>query len=157
MAELQSEHRHDQDETESTCCGGHFTRSTRWAPVSNILIWLDCYASLVSVLCLAHLEKFGQFMTYQKTIIAAHCRYADDGWVIYDSSYCRQTANIKSLDLRLIDGTRFLWGEQRPSPSVRFVSSSRLSPAKDSPPHPAHWDPSKGMFTAPLSFRPQRT
>ena len=76
MVELQSEHWDNYDKTESVCCSSHSTRSSRRTPVSNIL---DCYASLVSVLCSAHPEKFGQFMTYQKTIISAHHRYAGDG------------------------------------------------------------------------------
>ena len=109
MADLQSDHWDDYEETEPTCCSGHSTRSTRRTPVTNILTWLDCYASLVSVLCSAHPEKFGQFMTYQRTIIKAHRRYAGDGWVIYDSSYRRQAANMKSLDWGLMDG--YLWNE----------------------------------------------
>ena len=57
MAELQSDHWDDYEETEPACCSGHSTRGTRRTPVTNILTWLDCYASLVSVLCLAHPEK----------------------------------------------------------------------------------------------------
>ena len=97
IAELQSEHWDDYDETETT-------RSSQWTPVSNILTWLDCYAPLVSVLCSAHSEKFDQFMTYQKSIISAHRRYTGDVWVIYDSSYCCQAANMTSLDWGLMDG-----------------------------------------------------
>jgi len=48
-------------------------------------------------------------MSYQKTIIAAHRRYAGDRWVIYDSSYRRQAANMKSLDWGLMDVQ--LWNE----------------------------------------------
>ena len=85
IAELQSEHWDDYDETETT-------RSSQWTPVSNIPTWLDCYAPLVSVLCSAHSEKFGQ------SIINAHRRYTGDVWVIYDSSYHCQAANMTSLD-----------------------------------------------------------
>ena len=42
-------------------------------------------------------------------MIKAHCRFAGDGWVIYDSSYCPQAANMKSLDWGLMDG--HLWNK----------------------------------------------
>ena len=109
MAELQSDHWDSYEETEPTCCSSHSTRSTRRTPVTNILIWLDCYASLVSVLCSAHPEKFSQFMIYQRTIIKAHRRFAGDGWIIYDTSYRRQAANMKFLDWGIMDG--HLWNE----------------------------------------------
>ena len=48
MSELLSEHYDNHNGTESTCCS-HTTKSIRWPPVSNIIVWLDCYASLVSV------------------------------------------------------------------------------------------------------------
>jgi len=59
------------------------------ALVGNIIVWLDCYALMVSVLSSAYLEKFGQFMLYQKNISLASCRFIGEGWVIYDSSYRR--------------------------------------------------------------------
>ena len=99
MAELLLENYDYADETECS----HSTRSACQSPVTNIIVWLDCYASLMSVLCSAYPEKFGQFMLYQKTIIA-HCRFAGEGWVIYDSSYHRQASNARSLDWGQIDG-----------------------------------------------------
>jgi len=105
----------------------------------------DCYASLVSVLCLAQPEKFGQFMAYQKTIIKAHRRFAGDGWIIYDSFYCRQAANIKSLDWGLMDG--HLWNELftgRPKAIARCrICLSELHSQTDCPEAPdAHFAPS---------------
>ena len=108
MAELLSENYDYLDEAESPCCS-HSTRSSRRFPVTNIIVWLDCYASLVSVLCSAYPDKVGQFMMYQKTIILAHRRFAGEGWVMYDSSYRRQASNAKSLDWGQMDG--HLWNE----------------------------------------------
>jgi len=48
-------------------------------------------------------------MSYQKTIILAHRRFAGDGWVIYDTSYRRQAANMKFLDWGQMDG--HLWNK----------------------------------------------
>ena len=66
MSELLSEHHDDHDETEPTCCS-HTTKSIQWPPVSNIIVWLDCYTSLVSVLCSAHPDKFSQFTRQMQT------------------------------------------------------------------------------------------
>jgi len=108
MAELLAEHYNSHEESESPCCS-HSSKSSRRTPVSNIVVWLDCYASLVAVLSSAHPEKFNQFMMYQKTIILAYQRFAGDGWVVYDSSYRRQAANTKFLDWGQMDGR--LWNE----------------------------------------------
>jgi len=82
----------------------HSTRTTCRSPVSNILIWLDCYASLVAVLCSAHPNKAGEFMAYQKTIISAYRKYVRDGWIIYDYSFRCKATNLKSLDWGQMDG-----------------------------------------------------
>jgi len=108
MSELLSEHYDDYNDVESSCCS-HTTRSTRRTTITNILVWLDCYASLVAVLCSAYPDKFHQFMAYQKTNILAYRRFAGDGWVIYDSSFHRQAANIKSLDWGHMNSR--LWNE----------------------------------------------
>ena len=132
MAKLLSAHWDDCNDTEPTCCSSH---STRWArsPVSNILTWLDCYASLVSVLCSVQPEKFGQFMSYQKTIIATHRRYAGKGWVIYNSSYRHQAASMKSLDWELMDGQ--LWNENFTGSIARCrICLSELHPQANCPP-----------------------
>ena len=100
MAELLLENYDYADEAECS----HSARSARRSPVANIIVWLDCYASLMSVLCSAYPEKFGQFILYQKTIFLAHCRFAGEGWVIYDGSYHRQASNARSLDWGQIDG-----------------------------------------------------
>lgn len=103
MAELLPEY-WDYDEPEPHCCGSHSSRGTRRNPVANILVWLDCYASLVAVLCSVYPNKAGEFMAYQKTIITAYRKYAGDGWIIYDSSFRRKAANLKSLDWGQMDG-----------------------------------------------------
>ena len=102
------EHYDDPDEAESPCCS-HTFRSTQQTPVTNVLVWLDCYASMVVVLCSAHPEKFSQLMAYQKTIILTYRGFAGDGWVKCDSSYQQQAANVKFLDWGQMDGN--LWNE----------------------------------------------
>lgn len=64
---------------------------------------LDCYANLVSVLCLVHPHKFLHFMAYQRTIIRAHQMFVGDWWVIHDVCYRRSDANAKLLDWGIKD------------------------------------------------------
>lgn len=96
-----------QEEPESHCCGGHLAHGIKRSPVTDILVWLDCYASLVAVLCSAHPNKIGHLMMYQKIIIKAQRSYVGDGWVIYDSSFRRKAANTKSLDWGYRDNDLF--------------------------------------------------
>jgi len=57
MAELLPEY-WELDEFESRCCGSQSTKSSRRGPVTDILVWLDGYSSLVSVLCSMYPHKF---------------------------------------------------------------------------------------------------
>jgi len=65
MAELLV-NRWTQEESESHCCGGHLTHSVKRGPVTDIVLWLDCYASLVAVLCSRYPDKIEHFIMYQK-------------------------------------------------------------------------------------------
>ena len=102
MAELLPEY-WGADEPESHCCSNQLSKPSRRGPVKDILVWLDCYASLVSVLCSAHPLKFHHFMAYQRTIIRAHRMFVGDRWVVYDACYRRSAANKRSLDWGIKD------------------------------------------------------
>ena len=102
MAELLPEY-WGTEEPESPCCTSQLSKSSRRSPVTDILVWLDCYASLVSVLCSVHPHKFSHFMAYQRTIIRAHRMFVGDRWVIYDACYRRAAANTKLLDWGIKD------------------------------------------------------
>lgn len=72
-------------------------------PVTDILLWIECYSTLVAVLSSHFPTKVPQLMPYQKTIIVkAHRTYAGQGWVTYDIAYRRRAA-MKSLDWGVID------------------------------------------------------
>ena len=102
MAELLPEY-WGADEPESHCCNNQTSKALRRSPVTDILVWLDCYAFLVSVLCSAHPHKFPHFMAYQRTIIRTHRMFLGDRWVIYDACYRQAAANKKSLDWGIKD------------------------------------------------------
>ena len=93
----------EKEEPESPCCSNQLSKTARRGPVTDILVWLDRYASLVSVLCSAHPHKFHHFMAYQRKIIRAHRMFIGDRWVIYNACYRRAAANTKSLDWGIKD------------------------------------------------------
>jgi len=76
MAELLSSH-WTQGEPESHCCKSHVSHSAKQGPVADILVWLECYASLVAILFSSYPKKIGHFIIYQKTIIKAQRRRMD--------------------------------------------------------------------------------
>ena len=90
------------------CCGSSQShRIPRRGSVTNILLWLECYSSLVAVLSSKYPNKIGQFMAYQKTIIRAHRSFIGEGWVVYDSCFRRKAANTKNLDWGEVDLTLY--------------------------------------------------
>ena len=86
---------------EGMCC--HHSRKQRRGPVVDILLWVECYSTLVSVLSSKFPLKTPDLMAYQRTIVYAHRSFAGDGWVTYDLSYRRRAALRKSLDWGQVD------------------------------------------------------
>ena len=70
-------------EEDYQCCSSHSPRIPRRGLVTNILLWLERYSSLVAVLSSKYCNKIGHFMAYQKTINKS---FVGEGWVVYDSS-----------------------------------------------------------------------
>ena len=87
-----------------TCKKGGRTSCT-WVTTTYGYKWRS---TLTNILVM-HLwwQTHPDFITYQKTIICAYCRFSGDGWVIYDSACCLQAVNIKFLDWGQLDG--HLW------------------------------------------------
>jgi len=104
MSELLSEAWSTVEE-ESKCC--HQRRPSRRAPISNILVWVECYSYMVAILASRYPDKMAQLMAYQRTIVHAHRSFVGDGWAIYDTCYRRKAAATKSLDWGQIDFTLY--------------------------------------------------
>ena len=92
-------------EEDSKCC--HQRRGNRRGPVNNILLWVECYSSLVAILAMNFPQKSSHFMAYLRTIVKAHRTFTGDGWVVYDTCFRRQAAASKSLDWGEIDFTLY--------------------------------------------------
>ena len=82
-------------------------RAPRRGPVTDILLWIECYSTLVLVLASHFPTKVPQLLSYQKMIVKAHRTYAGQGWVTYDIAHRHRAANTKSLDWGIIDFTLY--------------------------------------------------
>ena len=114
----------EPDNTSSCCHQGH--RQTRRGPVVDILVWLECYSSLVAVLATRFPGHVGDFMAYQRTIIRASKNFEGTAWAIYDRCYRRRAAAVKSLNWANIDSALYneaFTGRARAIPRCRVCLS----------------------------------
>lgn len=81
-----------EDGDNAKCC--HQAKRPRRGPVTEILLWADCYATLVAVLVERFPEKAAGFMAYLRTILKAHRSFQGDAWVSYDMTFRRRAANL---------------------------------------------------------------
>ena len=134
-------------------------RSARHGPVTDILVWVDCYASLVSVLSVEYPTKTPEFMAYQKIIVYASKSFTGDGWVTYDTCYRRKAAAGKSLDWSRMDFTLYnqsFAGRAKTLPRCRFCCSE-LHQSSDCPlapelPDQRHLPPMRFEPNKPIDF-----
>ena len=118
-------------EEDTSCC--HHNRVPRRGPVTDILLWVECYSMLVAVLASQYPAKVPQMMAYQKTIVKAYKTYIGQGWVTYDTCYRRRAANTKSLDWDMIDFTLYnetFAGRAKVVPRCHHCSSELHSSAE---------------------------
>ncbi len=94
------------EEDQQRCCS-HARRGQRRGPITDILVWIECYSSLVSILALRYPEKTPQFKAYQRTIVRAQTSFTGEVWVTYDSCYRRKASITKSLDWGTVDFTLY--------------------------------------------------
>ena len=125
MAELVPDSWRLQEEDQgSKCC--HQPKRQRRGPVTDILLWVECYSSLVGVLSTGFPTKTPELMAYQRTIVRAHRSFLGEGWVTYDTCFCRRAAATKSLDWGQVDFTLYnetFTGRAKPISRCRHCSS----------------------------------
>ena len=105
MAELVPDTWRFQDDDQDKCC--HQAKWQRRGPVTDILLWVECYSSLVGVLASKFPTKVPELMAYLKTIVHAHKSFTGEGWVTYDACYRRKAAAVRSLEWSQIDFTLY--------------------------------------------------
>ena len=98
------------DETEKAS----FPFKKRKEPVTDILVWVQCYSAMASI---RYPAKIPHLMAYQSTIVKCAKRYQGLAWVAYDMEFRRKAAKTKSLDWGTIDQSayaEFFTGSSRP-------------------------------------------
>ena len=131
MAELIPDTWRWQEEDDTKCC--HKPRRTsRRGPVTDILLWVECYATLVSVLTSRFPEKAPEFMAYLRTIVHAQRSYFGEGWVTYDYCYRRKAAATKALNWSEVNFALYneaFTGRAKPLQRCSFCMSEHHSSA----------------------------
>ena len=69
----------------------------RVAPVTDILLWLSCYAAMVDLLSRAYPQMVPEFMAYQGTIIKCCRDFEGIACAQYNRVYRPQVAQSKDL------------------------------------------------------------
>ena len=103
-----------EDEPHEKSLAGLFKR--RKQPVTDILLWVQCFASYVAVL--SQTQSTPHLMAYMATIIRCHKKFEGLGWVVYDSAYRHRAARQRDLNWAVIDSSLFntlFTGRAKPS------------------------------------------
>ena len=66
-------------------------------PVTDIAVWVQCYATLVSTLSIQYPDKVPEFMAYLATIVRCQRDYEGPAWVLYDRAFQRRVEATKDL------------------------------------------------------------
>ena len=67
-------------------------------PVTDILVWVQCFVTLVSTLSLQYPGKVPEFMAYLATIVRCQRDYGGPAWVLYDRAFRRRVEAMKDLN-----------------------------------------------------------
>ena len=96
-----------------------FKLPSRRSPVSDLGVWMECYALMASVLVERYPSKASHFFAYLRRISRAARNFQGSAWVAYDRMYRRQALARGSLD----------WGVEDPGLySEAFVGRAKVVP-----------------------------
>ena len=73
-------------------------RSSRSTPITDILVWTECFAVMAAVLAERFPDKAPQMLAYLRRIVRAARNFQGAAWVAYDRLYRRQALAQRSLD-----------------------------------------------------------
>ena len=143
-------------EEDSRCC--HQRRSNRRGPVTDILIWIECYSSLVAILSTKYPDKTPQLMSYMRTIVKSQRTFSGEGWVSYDTCFRRKAAISKSLEWGVIDFTLYnetFTGRAKAMARCRYCSSD-MHTSQDCVYAPTTAQSSGSSWSHPSAQRPEK-
>ena len=120
---------------------GHQHRRARRPPVTDILTWLECYASMAAVLSTRYPGKISEFWAYQISILRAARNFEGPAWVAYDRQYRREALARKDLNWSTCNTRLYseaFTGRARTIPRCQYCLSAthgaRSCPANPDPP-----------------------
>ena len=102
----------------------------RKEPVTDILVWVQCYNAMVAVLTERFPQFIHQFLAYQSHIIRSYKKSRALEWVAYDMAYRRKAAYMKSLNWAVIDqnlSATWFSGAGRPPSCMHCLSEAHTS------------------------------
>ena len=73
-------------------------RPSRNTPVTDILVWTECFSLMAAVLAERYPDKAPQLLAYLRRIVHAARNFHGMAWVAYDRLYRRQALAQRSLD-----------------------------------------------------------
>lgn len=76
-------------------------------PVTDIAVWVQCYATLVSTLSIQYPNKAPEFTAYLATIVRCQRDYEGPAWVLYDWAFRRRVEATKDLQWSVINTSLF--------------------------------------------------
>ena len=79
----------------------------RKGPVTDILQWVQCFATLASVLASAYPPKVPELMAYLATIVKCRQEFEGPAWVLYDRAYRRQAEVSRDLNWSRVNPSLF--------------------------------------------------
>lgn len=96
-------------------------RPSRQAPVSDNLVWVECFSTLVAVVAAKYLEWVPDFMAYQKSIMQASQNFEGLARMLYNQCFHHQAAVTKSLVWSVSDSALY---NEAFTGRVRFASTA---------------------------------
>ena len=86
---------------------GQKSQSRRRSPISEISVWVECFAMMAAVLAEKFPSKAPQLFIYMRRIVHAARNYRRTSWVAYDRLYRRQAVARCSLDWAVEDSALY--------------------------------------------------
>lgn len=75
--------------------------------MTDILQWVQCFATFVSTLATAYPAKVPELMAYMACIVRCHKDYEGPAWVLYDRAFRRRAEVTKDLNWSVVNTSLF--------------------------------------------------
>ena len=86
------------DDPPATDQGHPARRSSAKPPITDVKVWLECYARMAALLVTRFPDKGPELWAYQTTILRAAHNYEGSNWVAYDRQFRRDMLARKDLN-----------------------------------------------------------